>query len=69
MSDEVVGDGLHMRASDAKFAFRLAIALNRVTIPAPIITVRSYAGETEDEALARYGLERTARQAEFVSLI
>jgi len=51
-------DPVPTRATGAMFKFSLAMAVSRVTIPASIVTVRSFAGETEDEALERHGIDR-----------
>jgi len=46
----------------------LAEAIAGIAIPAAIVPVRTYAGETEDEALARYGMRRDDVEARVLFL-
>ncbi len=43
------------KADGAMFRFSLAMAFNRISIPAAIVAVRNYDGETEEEAARRLG--------------
>ena len=44
----------------AAFQLRMAMAVNRLSVPDTIVTVRAYDGESEAEALSRHGLEDRA---------
>lgn len=48
-------ENVPLRTEGAMFRYSLAMAINRVTPPPTVVTVRSYAGETEAEAVARCG--------------
>ena len=64
MSDETVPEQPPMYATGAWFKFSLAMAVSRIAVPASIITVRTYDGETEGEALERHGIDRHPPGAE-----
>ena len=64
MSNEAVHEGTPISPARARIVFTMAVAANRIAVPASIVTVRTYDGETEDEALQRHGVDRDRPGAE-----
>lgn len=56
MATEAAGKGTGMPRQDPRlvsFRFSMAMAIDRISVPPPVVFVRAYDGETEDAALAR----------------